>query len=137
MRLKEIAPVPTEHAEQVALFSWARYSVGRYPELDLLFAIPNAGGFSGGFKNNARRVQRLIDEGLKPGMPDTCLPVSRGGFHSLYVELKRRRGGSVKESQHDVKAALEAAGNKVVICKGWEEARAAILDYLALEGGAE
>jgi len=34
----------SEHTEQVALFDWARLFGGRYPELALLFAIPNVVG---------------------------------------------------------------------------------------------
>lgn len=32
-----------EHYEQVALFDWARQAEGRFPELGLLFAVPNGG----------------------------------------------------------------------------------------------
>ena len=32
-----------EHDEQVALFKWAGHLASRYPELGLLFAIPNGG----------------------------------------------------------------------------------------------
>lgn len=32
-----------EHNEQVALFDWARQAEGRFPELGLLFAVPNGG----------------------------------------------------------------------------------------------
>jgi len=31
----------SEHEEQKKLFQWARLSEGRWPELALLFAIPN------------------------------------------------------------------------------------------------
>jgi len=82
----------SEHDEQVAIFEWAAMSLGVYPELELLYAIPNGAKLP--YKKNARggRYSReafwLLREGLKPGVPDMCLPVARSGYHGLYVELK-------------------------------------------------
>ena len=37
-------PIPTEAEEQIALFEWARLQTGRFPELALLYHVPNAFG---------------------------------------------------------------------------------------------
>ena len=37
-------PIPTEAEEQIALFEWARLQTGRFPELALLYHVPNGGG---------------------------------------------------------------------------------------------
>ena len=50
-----------EHREQAALFEWARYAGGRYPELALLFAVPNGG------RRDAVTGARLKSEGVKAG----------------------------------------------------------------------
>ena len=115
-----------EHQHQVALFDWARLEAATTPDLDLLYAIPNGGARS------AAVGARLKAEGVKAGMPDVHLPVPRGQWASLYIELKAP-GGKVAPHQRDMLAALERAGNRAVVCLGWLEARAAITDYLALE----
>ena len=76
-----------EHIEQSLLFQWAEHASGRYPELKLLFAIPNFSGRLGKVPPLAARIQagKLKREGRKRGVPDICLPVARGGFHALYV----------------------------------------------------
>ena len=36
-------PVPTESVEQQCLFRWAAFQSGRFPELALLYHVPNGG----------------------------------------------------------------------------------------------
>lgn len=119
--------VPTESTEQQCLFRWARSQVCVHPELALLHHIPNEG------KRSAAGGRRMKAEGLLPGMPDICLPVARGGKHALYIEMKRRTGGRLTEEQQRCQNLLEAQGNAVHTCKGWDEAVEVVLDYL---GGA-
>ena len=78
-------PHPTEHQEQCAVVQWAALQHGRYPELALLYAIPNAG--AGAQRGQAGKMKA---EGVKPGVPDLCLPVRRGKCSGLYIEMKRR-----------------------------------------------
>jgi len=121
----------TERDHQVALFQWAGHATARWPCLRLLFAIPNAGGYRGGYRSNALRVRRMLEEGVKPGMPDLCLPVAAHGFSALYVELKRPQRGSTKATQTAVHILLEEAGNCVRVCRGWDEARLVLEWYAA------
>lgn len=116
--------VPTENMEQAALFQWAEMSTGRHPELSLLFAVPN-----GGYRTS-KTAAILQKTGVKPGVPDICLPVARGGYNSLYVELKRVKGGVVSINQKAWLKALQEQGHRVEVCKGWDAARAVIEDYL-------
>ena len=120
----------SEYSEQVLLFQWADLAKARTPELGLLYAIPNSGGFSGGFKTNVVRVVRSRKSGTKKGVPDVCLPVPRGGYGALYLELKAK-GGRVKVEQRAWLAALKEVGNAAHLCVGWEEARDRITEYLA------
>lgn len=120
-------PPPPESEEQQALFAWAKLQHYRYPELDLLYHIPNEG------KRSLAAGVRLRAEGLKAGVPDICLPAAHGGFHGLYIELKRRRGGTVTEDQTGWIEALSKQGYRAAVCRGWEEAARVILDYIKQE----
>jgi hypothetical protein len=124
----------SEHQEQSLLFQWAEHASGKHPELRLLYAIPNSGGFSGGFKANVVRVQRLKRAGTKKGVPDICLPVPRGAHHALYIELKAGKGKPSRE-QTQWLTDLWAQGNETHVCVGWESARDRITEYLALPRG--
>lgn len=118
-------PVPTEADEQITLFEWARLQRGKYPELDLLFHVPNGGS------RNKIEAARLQAQGVKSGVPDLCLPVSRGNNHGLYIELKRQRGGKISEEQIGWIEALIGQGYYAAVCKGWQEAAQTIIKYLS------
>lgn len=116
--------MPTEGEEQRMLFEWAKWACGAHPELALMYHIPNEG------KRTGATGGRLVAEGMRKGVPDICLPVARSGYHALYIELKRRKGGVVSEEQRGWIAALNRAGNKAVVAKGWMEAEKVITEYL-------
>jgi len=113
-----------EHAEQVALFRWAGMARVRYPELALLYAIPNGG------HRHIQVARRLKAEGVKRGVPDVCMPVPRVGWCGLYIELKTATG-TVSPAQRVWLRALQDQGHRVAICRGWESARGVIEEYLA------
>lgn len=121
---KNKMPVPTEAQEQMTLFSWAEMQSGKYPELKLLYHVPN-----GGSRHKAE-AGRLRAEGVKAGVPDLCLPVARGGFHGLYIELKRRHGGRASDLQIAWMEELMRQGYCVALCEGWERAADTIMQYL-------
>lgn len=121
---KSKMPVPTEAQEQMTLFSWAAMQSGKYPELNLLYHVPN-----GGSRHKAE-AGRLRAEGVKAGVPDLCLPVARGQYHGLYIELKRQRGGRTSDHQSEWLDALSAQGYKAALCYGWEQAAGTIIEYL-------
>lgn len=116
--------VPTEHQEQAALFAWSDWMATVMPELSLMYAIPNGG-------HRSKQTGALLKaEGVKAGVPDICLPVPRGDKHGLYIEMKRRRGGSVSADQLKWLDNLMRQGYECHVCRGCEEARQVILDYL-------
>ena len=114
---------PTEHQEQVALFQWAGISERAYPELALLHAVPNGGS------RHPAEAKNLKAAGVKPGVPDICLPVARGKHHGLYIELKSQKGRP-SEFQEEWISRLNQQGYMAVCCHGFEEARSAIMSYL-------
>lgn len=123
----DASPIPTESQEQQWLMQWARAQSRRWPELGLLYHIPNEG------KRSRAGGARLKAEGLKAGVPDLCLPVARGGCHGLYIELKRRKGGVVTAAQTAWMDSLLQQGYMVAVCRGWEEAAKLIEGYLREE----
>ena len=119
-------PVPTESVEQHCIFRWEVFQSGKYPELDLLYHVPNGG------KRGKAEAGRFKAEGVKSGVPDICLPVARGAYHGLYVELKRRKGGKTSPKQAEWLERLSGEGYYVALCAGWEQAAAKILEYLEM-----
>lgn len=115
---------PLEENEQRWLFQWAADAARRWPELELMHAIPNGG------KRDRVTAAKLKGEGVKPGIPDIFLPVPRGGFHGLYIELKRTKGGRPSEAQKDMIPRLREQGYRVEICKGFNAAADVIERYL-------
>lgn len=113
-----------EAQEQRALFEWAAYAARQWPELRLLHAIPNGGS------RDPREARNLKLQGVKAGVPDICLPVARGGYNALYIELKRVRGGRVSDAQRGWLDALNRVGCRAVVCRGFDEARQEIEDYI-------
>ena len=86
--------VPHEAGEQAALFAWARLAEKQHPELALLFHVPNGG------RRDVIEAAHLKAQGVRAGVPDLCLPVARGGYHGLYIELKAARG-RVQDTQRE------------------------------------
>ena len=117
----------TEDQEQKALFDWAETMEHRFPDLRWLHHIPNGG------KRDPVTAAKLKAQGVKPGVSDISLPVPRGGFHGLYIELKRLKGGRVESEQMDFMEAVSRNGYCVALCKGWEAAAKTIQGYLEME----
>ena len=116
-----------ESQEQQALFTWAEYAKGLHPELGMLYHIPNGG------KRDKLEAARLKLEGVKAGVPDLCLPVARGGYHGLYIELKAGKNKATPLQRRWI-TALEQEGYAAAVCTGWEQAAATLIDYLGIRG---
>ena len=117
--------VPRERDEQTALFAWAHCMEGREDALRLLHHIPNGGS------RNAAEAVSLKRQGVKAGVPDLFLPVARGGFHGLYIEMKRK-GGRLSAEQTSWLRALRAQGFAAAVCYSFEEARDTLMHYLSM-----
>lgn len=124
----QCVPTPYEHDEQAALFEWAGWMAGRWPELEYMHAIPNGGD------RNKVVAAKLRAEGVKAGVPDIFLPCPRGGFHGLYIEMKRTRGGRVSREQQRWIDGLRAQGYRVEVCAGFDAAKKTIEEYMKTSG---
>lgn len=116
-----------EAEEQAALFRWALLQRGRFPEIDLLYHIPNGG------KRDEKEAAHLKRQGVKAGVPDLCLPVARGKWHGLYIELKAGKNKPTEKQQAWIRA-LAKQGYATAVCYGWEDARQVIMKYLETGG---
>lgn len=124
---RKFGEVPLEGKEQQWLFEWANdMSALKWPELSLLYAIPNGGS------RNKIEAAHLKQQGTKSGVPDVCLPVARGGYHGLYIELKRVKGNSASANQKNWIAELRKQGYKAEVCKGFQKAADLIEEYMSL-----
>lgn len=99
--------------------------IPQHPDLCLLYAIPN-----GGYRT-PKVAARMKAQGVLSTLPDMHLPVMRGPFLSLYVELKVRGRYGTPE-QRIMAEALRTRGHCVIECQGTEEVVAVVLGYLAL-----
>ena len=71
-----------EEIEQAAVFEMAKWNYGRYPELELMYHVPNGG------QRTKAEAAILNGQGVNPGVMDIVLPVARRGFLQLAIEMK-------------------------------------------------
>lgn len=117
---------PLEAKEQEFLFRWAEDMAAlKWSELRLMYHVPNGGS------RNKIEAANLKRQGVKAGVPDVCLPVPRGGYHGLYIEMKRRRGSVLSQDQREYIEALRQQGYRVEVCKGFHPAADLIEEYLS------
>lgn len=92
-----------EDTEQMGVIDWANWNTGRFPELKLLFHVPNGG------KRNAAEAARFKAMGVKAGVPDLCLPVARGGYAGLYIEMKYGKNKTTEKQEEWIHSLIEQA----------------------------
>lgn len=125
----------SEDNEQKAILAWARWQKWADGKLaDYLHHSPNGGARSGREGANFKRM------GTKAGFPDLFLFIPRGGYHGLFIELKRPKGrtkdgktrqaGKVSELQQAMIDRLNAQGYKAVVAYGATGAIDEIKAYL-------
>jgi hypothetical protein len=114
-----------EHQSQVALFEWAAENEAKYPDLRWLFAVPNWIG-----TRTKKHGARLKAEGRKPGVLDVWLPVKRGEFPGLVIELKVGNNRPTAEQKEWIEH-LKAQGWCVLVAWSSDDAIQWIIAYLA------
>lgn len=123
----------TEQQEQINLIKWTQQPSirGVYPELALLFHIPN---------ERPDKVQAAILKkmGVKRGVPDLFLPIPSGEYHGLFIEMKAM-SGRPSDDQIWWAEHMKANGYACSVCYGWQNAAEVLTWYLSLnrmnEGG--
>lgn len=120
-----------EDSEQIALYHWRDTMLGMFPELETMYHIANEG------KRSKAGNAILKAMGLKKGVSDNCLPVKRGEYGSLYIEMKApkytgvntREGKPTKEQLAFIEL-MKKNGNAACVCYGWAAAAGVIIMYL-------
>lgn len=115
---------PTEEQEQMAVIEWRDLMVNQFPELRLLIHIGN------GEWRHPATAAKLKRMGVHPGVSDLFLPVARGGFHGLWVEMKRQKGGKLSPDQKQWIEDMTAEHYLAVRADGAEAACDVIFKYL-------
>lgn len=95
--------IASEHEEQVQFVQWFRR---KYAPVRI-FAIPN-----GGYRSRATAA-RLKAEGVSRGVPDLFIPE-----WSLWIEMKRTKGGKLSPDQVNWIKYLKDLGNTVHVAYG-------------------
>ena len=111
---------PSEHALQVHCLRWLHFT---YPQV-LCYAIPN-----GTYKSHSAATAMKM-EGLTSGIPDLHIPIARGGYHSLYIEMKNGKAGRLSDTQKEMIPRLQCYGNKVVVCRSLNDFIREVETYL-------
>ena len=116
---------PSEAQEQEVVFQYA--DLQKNPAWQLLFAIPN-----GGYRAK-KTGAALKKQGVKPGIPDMFLPISRNGFHGLWIEMKSHKGKTTdtQEVWHD---NLRKEGYKIEVCHSADSAIDTLKNYINANG---
>ena len=162
----QIAKSGTEHAHQVALFSftavaaehgfeiaflWANgtdtiqnivknHENRPFPALKWFHAIPNGGSRGDSVKSRIIRGAGLKAEGVRSGVADTFLPFPAGGYHGLYIELKKPNmapkrassSGGLTDEQKSFAEHVKTCGYCWRVCYSWREAAKILQAYCTL-----
>ncbi len=113
----------TEHQAQVEIFNKVNLLCSKYPELTLLSSSLN------GVKLTLGQAKKMKASGMKKGYPDLFLPVPRGKYHGLFIELKVGTNKPTKEQRIWLKT-LNNQGYKAVCCVGVAATMGTILNYI-------
>lgn len=113
---------PTEDEEQISVVIYCD-ALG-VP----VFHVPNGGARH---KATAARMKRL---GVKSGVPDLMVPLAKGEYHGLFIEMKRRSftPSQLSDSQVEWIKRLKDNGYAAFVCAGSKNATACIDWYMAL-----
>jgi len=116
-----------EQRIQTALIKWTQQPDvrSRWPDLKLLYHVPNER------RCTPQQGAMLKAMGVKSGVPDLCLPVARGAYHGLYIELKSTsKSARASEAQIWWIEELLAHGYAAIVCKGFDAAVEALTAYM-------
>lgn len=128
-KIKATAPEEqklTEQQQQKRVVKWCAEHEADLPELKLLYHVPNER------RCTPQQGRQLKLMGVRAGVPDLCLPVARGEFHGMFLEMKTA-GGRVSENQKQWLENLTAQGYFCRVCYSWAEAVTALETYLTGE----
>ncbi len=123
MMPKKLTVKLSEHDIQSMYVRIVRLHQNKYPELQLMFAVPNGAHLAGDEIRRAIKMRKMKEEGFVPGVPDLMLPIARGKYYGLALEFKSATG-KVSDQQKDYMNKLTNYGWKCEVVndasKAWE-----------------
>ena len=119
-----------EHSRlQAACIKYFRYQYNEYKEL--LFSIPN--GIPLANQDIRTKIyNKLIAEGLQPGVPDLFLSVGNSLYNGLYIEIKTKTD-RLRKKQVDMIRALEQKNYMCVVVRSVDEFIEIVDEYLRIK----
>ena len=126
MTYKATALAEAQH--QAMVLKWTQQATirAKWPELSLLFHVPNERHCT---PQQGKNLQRM---GVKRGVPDLCLPVPRGQYNGLFIEMKTESGRTTDDQEWWGERLL-AQGYMWEVCHGWESAVRVLEWYMSLK----
>ncbi len=115
---KAAKAILSEHDEQVLFCNWFKM---QYPDV-LCYATPNGG------HRDMRTAVSLKAEGVTAGVADLTILCRDGRV--LFLEFKRAKGGVQSESQRDFEKYVVECGHNYLLCHGFDNAKAKLLEFL-------
>ena len=120
--------VATERQENFALMNWVNH---QYEIREVFLHIANE------YKGNAigGKIRQRI--GVKPGVSDYFLPIPKGNYHGLWIELKRKKNAICSVNQKVWIEKMQNLGYAAYFCYGADEAIKCIKTYMDIKPNAE
>lgn len=117
----------TELQHQIAVIKWSEQPSirSKWPCLKLLYHNANERKCS----EVTGRLLRMA--GLRRGVPDLTLPVPRGTYHGLYIEMKTPTGETSDDQDWWITELIDQ-GYFCEVCHGWESAVRVLEWYMGL-----
>ena len=85
---------------------------------------------AGGMRTSYKQAARMKATGYVAGFPDLFIYEPRGKYHGLAIELKTKIGQTTANQSAWI-TSLQSRGYAAYICKGFDEARKIVDEYLA------
>lgn len=131
---EQLAASGSEDGHQMAVFCWAADSVGKYPGLMWLHAIPNGGS------RHVVEAGKMVAAGLRSGVWDIFLPLPiqtewAKMYAGLYIEMKaekrrKEKNGGLSDEQLKFMVYALKVGYYCKVCYNWIEAKETLIAYL-------
>jgi hypothetical protein len=86
---------------------------------------------AGGVRTSMKQAVKMKKTGYVKGFPDLFIYEPKGQWHGLAIEMKAAKG-IVSQSQKEWWANLNNRNYMAFVCKGFDEAKKVIDDYMAL-----
>lgn len=117
---KAIKPhVRSEELEQAAVVRYISYV---YPQVKYCAS-------AGGVRTSIKQALKMKRTGYVKGFPDIQICKAVGGYHGLFIEMKRING-TLDKSQKEWLDSLNKEGYLARCCKGFDSAKLLIDQYL-------